>query len=143
MITEICKQNKGKELMMPKVYITVFPGQVGNRKAVSYHHNTYHHNQYIDHIFCSVAKSCPALCDPGTAACQASLSFTISLSLLKLMSFELVMPSNHLILCCPLLLLPSIFSSIRVFSNELALRIRWPKNWSFSFSNGFPMNIQG
>ena len=95
MITEICKRNKGKELMMPKVYITVFPGQVGNRKAVSYHHNTYHHNQYIDHIFCSVAKSCPALCDPGTAACQASLSFTISLSLLKFMSTESVMSSNH------------------------------------------------
>ena len=72
---------------------------------------------------------------PWTAACQASLTFTISRSLLKLMSIELVMPSNHLILYCSLLLLPSIFPRIRVFSNELALRIRWPKNWSFSFSN--------
>ena len=63
-----------------------------------------------------------------------SLSFTISWSLLKLMSIELVMPSNHLILCCPLLLLPSVFPSIRVFSNELALFIRWPKYWSLSFS---------
>ena len=71
---------------------------------------------------------------PWTAACQDSLSFTISRSLLKLMSIELVMPSNHLILCCPLLLLPSIFTSIRVFSNELALCIRWPWNQSFSFS---------
>ena len=71
---------------------------------------------------------------PWTAAHQASLSFTISWSLLKLMSIELVMPSNHLILCCPLLLLPSIFPSIRVFSNELILSIRWPKYWSFSFS---------
>ena len=71
---------------------------------------------------------------PRTAACQASLSFTISQSLLRLMSIELVMPSNHLILCHPLLLLPSIFPSIRVFSNELALRIRWPKYWRFSFS---------
>ena len=71
---------------------------------------------------------------PWTAACQASLSFTISQSLLRLMSIELVMPSNHLILCHPLLLLPSIFPSIRVFSNELALRIRWPKYWRFSFS---------
>jgi len=71
---------------------------------------------------------------PWTAAHQSSLSFTISWSLLKLMSVELMMPSNHLILCCPLLLLPSIFSSIRVFSNESALRIRWPKYWSFSFS---------
>ena len=71
---------------------------------------------------------------PWTAACQASLSFTISWSLLKLMSTESVMPSNCLILCCPLSLLPSIFPSIRVFSNESALRIRWPKYWSFSFS---------
>ena len=71
---------------------------------------------------------------PRTAARQASLSFTISWSLLKLMSIELVMPSNHLILCCPLLLLPSIFSSIRVFSNELALHITWPEYLSFSFS---------
>ena len=71
---------------------------------------------------------------PWTAACQASLSFTISQSLLKLMSIELVMPSNHLILCHPLLLPPSIFPSIRVFSNESALHIRWPKYRSFSFS---------
>ena len=71
---------------------------------------------------------------PWPAACQASLSFTVSLSLLKLMSIESVMASNHLILCCPLLLLPSIFPSIRVFTNESALHIRWPKYWSFSFS---------
>ena len=71
---------------------------------------------------------------PWTAACQASLSFTISQSLLKLMSIELVMPSNHLILCHPLLLPPSIFPSIRVFSNESALHVRWPKYRSFSFS---------
>ena len=74
------------------------------------------------------------LATPWTAACQASLSFTVSRNLLKLMSIELVMPSNHLILCHPLLLLPSIFPSIRVFSNESALHIRWPKTWSFSFS---------
>ena len=71
---------------------------------------------------------------PWTAACQASLSITNSRSLLKLMSIESVMPSNHLILRCPLLLPPSIFPSIRVFSNESALQIRWPKDWSFSFS---------
>ena len=71
---------------------------------------------------------------PWTAVCQASMSFTISWSLLKLMSIELVMPSNHLILCCPLLLLPSIFPSIRVFSNESVLHIRWPKYWSFNIS---------
>ena len=69
-----------------------------------------------------------------TAACQASLSTIVSRSLLKLMSIKLVMPSNHLILCHPLLLLPSIFPSIRIFSNQSVLRIRWPKYWSFSFS---------
>ena len=69
-----------------------------------------------------------------TAACQPSLSFTISWSLLKLMSIESVMPSSHLILCRPLLLLPSIFPSIRIFSNEPVLHIRWPKYGSFSFS---------
>ena len=71
---------------------------------------------------------------PWTAECQASLSITNSPSLLKLMSIESVMPCSHLILCRPLLLLPSIFPSIRVFSNELVLHIRWPKYWSFSFS---------
>ena len=74
------------------------------------------------------------LCDPMTAACQASLSITNSQSLLKLMSIELVMPSNHLILCHPFLFLPSIFPRIRVFSNESVLHIMWPKYWSFSFS---------
>ena len=71
---------------------------------------------------------------PWTTACQASLSITNSQSLPKLMSIESVMPSNHLILCCPLLLPPSIFPSIRVFSNESVLCIRWPKYWSFSFN---------
>ena len=71
---------------------------------------------------------------PWTAARQASMSIVKSWSLLKLMSVELVMPSNHLILCRPLLLLPSIFPSIRVFFNESVLRIRWPKYWSFSVS---------
>ena len=69
-----------------------------------------------------------------TTACQVPLSFTMSQSLLKSMSIELVMPSYPIILCCPLLLLPSIFPSTRVFSNELALHIRWPKYWRFSFS---------
>ena len=71
---------------------------------------------------------------PWTAACQASLSIANSWSLLKLMSIESVMPFNHLILCCPFLLLPSIFPSIRVFSNESVLHIRWSKYWSFSFN---------
>ena len=77
---------------------------------------------------------CSTLRNPRTAARQASLFFTISWSLFKLMSIESVMPSNHLILCRPLLLLPSIVPSIRVFSNELALCIRWPKYWSFSYN---------
>ena len=71
---------------------------------------------------------------PWTAVLQASLSFTISQNLLRLLSIESVMPSNHLILCHPLLLLPSIFPSVRVFSSDSAVRIRWPKYWSFSFS---------
>ena len=84
--------------------------------------------------FSSVAQSCPTLRPHGTTAHQASLSITNSWSLLKLMSIESVMPSSHLILCCPLLLLPSIFPSIRLFSNESALCIRWPEYWSFSFN---------
>ena len=83
---------------------------------------------------CSFAQTYLTLCHPWTAARQAYLSFTISRSLLGFTSIESVMPSNHLILCCPLLLPPSIFPSIRVFSNESALRIRWPKYWSLSFS---------
>ena len=79
----------------------------------------------------SIAQLCSS---PWTAARQASLSITNSQSLFKFMSTESVMPSSHLILCCPLLLLPSMFPSIRIFSNEPALRIRWPKYWSFSFS---------
>jgi len=71
---------------------------------------------------------------PWTTACQASLSIANSRSFLKLMSIESMMPSNHLILCCPLLLLTSVFPSIRIFSSESALRIRWPKCWSFSFN---------
>ena len=89
--------------------------------------------KYIYICCCSVTQSCLTLCNPWTAAHQASLSLTISRSLLKLMSIESVMPSNHLILSHPLLL-PSVFPSIRVFSNESVLHIRWPKYWSFSIS---------
>ena len=90
---------------------------------------------------CSVTKSCLTLCDLMKCSRavqrgrrQTSLSLTISQSLLKLMSIQSVMPSNHLILCHPLLLLPSIFPSIRVYSNKSVVYIRWPKYWSFSFS---------
>ena len=82
---------------------------------------------------CQVAQLCPALCNPWTAAHQASLSFTISWILLKLMFIESAMPSKHFILCHPFFL-PSIFPTISVFSNELVPHIRWPKYWSFSFS---------
>ena len=92
-------------------------------------------NESVLHIqFSSVAQSCLTLRDPRDYSIQASLSITNSRSLLRLMSIKLVMPSNHLILCHPLLLLLSIFPSIRVFSKELVLRIKWPKDWSFSFS---------
>ena len=87
-----------------------------------------------EHKFSSVAKLCPTLCNPWTAACQAFLSFTISWSLLKFMSIELMMPSNHLILGHPLLLLSSVFPSTRGSCNESASHIRWPKYWSFSIS---------
>ena len=83
--------------------------------------------------YCSVTKSCPTLCDPMNPH-QDFLSFTSSWSLLKLMPVELAMPSNHLILCHPLLLLPSILPSIRVFYNELAFCIRWPNFWSLSIN---------
>ena len=90
---------------------------------------------WLPSVYCfSVAQSCPTLVTPRPAAHQASLSVTNSQSPPKPMSIESVMPSGHLILCCPLLLLPSIFPSIRVFSNQLALHIRWPKYWSFSIS---------
>ena len=85
-------------------------------------------------VCCSVTKLCPTLWDPMTAAHQASMSFTISWSFLKLMSIESVMPSNHLILRRPRLLIPSIFPSIRVFSSESTLHLRWLKYWSFSFN---------
>ena len=87
--------------------------------------------------FSSIHFSCSVISDsatPWTAAWQGSLSITNSWSLPKLMSIESVMSSNHLILCCPLFLPPSVFPSIRVFSNESALLIRWPKYWSFSFT---------
>ena len=87
------------------------------------------------HVIAVQLLSCVQLfMTPWTMEVQASLSFTISWSLCKLMSIELMMPSNHLILCGPFLLLPSIFPRVRVFSNESVLRIRWPKHWSFSFS---------
>ena len=92
-----------------------------------------------EHLLCSVqfisgAQSCPNFCDPMTTVRQASLCITNSRISLKLMSIESMMPSSHLILCRPLLLLPSIFPSIRVFSNESALCIRWPKYWRFNFN---------
>ena len=80
---------------------------------------------------------------PWTVARQTSLTLTISQSLLKLTSIELVIPSNHLNLCCPLLLLPSIFPSIRVFSNELVLHIRWPKYWVSASASVLPMKYSG
>ena len=102
-----------------------------------------HSYGYVMVQFSSVAQSCPTLCDPmdystpGLPVHHQLLEFT------QLMSIEWVMPSNHLILCRPLLLLPSIFPSIRVFSNESALRIRWPKYWSFSFNISLSNELSG
>ena len=93
----------------------------------------------FSHQFSSVAQLCLT---PWTTARHASLSITNSQSWIKLISIELVMPSNHLILCRPLLLPPSIFASIRVFSNESALHIRWPKDWSFRSTSVLTINTQ-
>ena len=93
-----------------------------------------HGKQYQSVQFSSVTQPCPIFAIPWITACQASLSITNSWGLLKLMAIESVRPSSHLILCRPLLLLPPVPSSIRVFSNESTLRIRWPKFCSFSFS---------
>ena len=101
--------------------------------------------QWIGKAFAGVhSTSCVRLFEtPWTAACQASLSFTSSQSLLKFVFIESMIPSNHLILCHPLLLLPSIFPSTRVFSNESVLHIRWSKYWSFSFSIHPPSEYSG
>ena len=99
--------------------------------------NVHQFSSVLHHILCiSLFQSLShvRLCDPTDCSMPGLPTITNSQSLLKLMSIESVMPSNHLLLCCPLLLPPSIFPSIRVFSNESALRIRWPKYWSFSFS---------
>ena len=102
---------------------------VGNKVIIKYPTNTAHSMKPTSSSVQSFSRV-----TPWTAACQASLSITNSWSLLKLMSIESVTPSNHLILCHPLLILPSIFPSIRVFWNESALHIRWPKYWNFSFN---------
>ena len=102
--------------------------------AISFSRRSDLPDQGIDPVLSSVGQSCLTLCHPMTAAHQASLSISNFWSSLKLMSIESVMPSNHLILCHPLLLLPPIPPSIRVISNESTLHMRWPKYWSFSFS---------
>ena len=107
--------------------VSCFPGR--NTHFVNFCENDC---QVTNQSVSSVAQS--LFVTPWTAACQASLSFTISRSLLKHMSIELVMPSNHLVLYCPLLFLFSIFPRVRIFSNESTLQIRWPKYWSSSFS---------
>ena len=94
-------------------------------------HSPFCLSQSVSQFSCSVMS---VFVTPWTAVHQTSLSINNSWILLKLMSIELVMPSNHLIICCPILLLPSILPSIKVFSNESVLSIRWPKYWSFSFS---------
>ena len=94
----------------------------------------YRFSQLTDYQFSSVTQSSPTLCDPWIAAHQASLSITNSQSSFRLTFIESVMPSSHIILCRPLLLLPPVPPSIRIFSNESTLHMRWPKYWSFNFS---------
>ena len=108
----------------------------GGRRRVGKEENTQvRRRRSISSVqFSSVAQSCPTLCDPMNQSMQAFLSITNSRSPPKPMSIGSVMPSNHFILCRPLLLLPSIFPSIRVFPNDSALRTRWPKYWSFRFN---------
>ena len=101
---------------------------------IKYTYDKIYHFNYLQFSWVQSFSRVWLFATPRTAACQASLSITNSWSRPKHMSIELVMSSNHLILCCPLLFLPSIFPSIRVFSNESALCIRWPKYWSFSFN---------
>ena len=118
-----------KDTKKPKNPTTKKPGCQEQKQSTAHASCMQHHQFSSVHLFSQVWL----FATPWTAARQASLSITNSRSLLKLMSISLVMPSNHLILCRPLLLLPSIFPGIRVFSSESALHIRWPKYWSFSF----------
>ena len=111
--------------------------QTGSKLGKEYIKAVYCHPAYLTYMQSSVQFTCSVVSDSATSwttARQASLSITNSQSLLKLMSIESVMPSKHLILCLLLLLLPSIFVIIKVFSNEVTLHIRWPKYWSFNFS---------
>ena len=126
-------------LLIPWIIIETFPHTGASLVAQTVK------NLLVMQEFSSVQSlSCVQLfATPWTAACQASLSITNSWSLLKLMSIESVMPSSHLILCCPLLLLPPIPPSIRVFSNESSLHMRWPKYWSFSFNIILSKEIPG
>ena len=130
------------------VLITLFTASPPGMASISRNHFFAHHYEATPHLlkFYHIvvvhSLSCvQLLATPRTAAHQASLSITNSQSLLKLMSIKLVMPSNHLILC-PFLLPPSIFPSIRLFSNESVLHIRWPKYWSSASASVLPMNIQ-
>ena len=146
--TVILKSRKGEKVGEGKESLLCFPFQIRSEKTLRSPHrlplsSPWPEQAYIPHskpitnkeISSVQSFSCVQLfAIPWTAAHQASLSITNSWSLLKLMSIKSVMPSNHLILCYPLLLLPSVFPSIRVFSNESVLRIRWPEYWSFSFN---------
>ena len=125
--TFLCRQQLGVE---PSVVFSPSRGRgttVGRCKVVLSKSTS------VRVVVVAAAQSCLTLCDPMDRSLQASLSFTISQSLQNLMSIKLVMPSNHFVLCYPLLLLLSVFTSIRVFSYESALHMRWPKYWSYTF----------
>ena len=138
-------------LTRPNLLLSLVEILEDNFNAWTKHKNIYtktsegwyrHEEKYIQYFqfpfpsvqFSSVGQSCPTLCNPMNCSMPGLLFVTISRSSLRLTSIKLVMPSSHLILCCPLLLLPPIPPGIRVFSNESTLRMRWPKYWNFSFS---------
>ena len=119
------------QILVPLTFISNFQGIIGYTFRIFHLKSLF---SWVLLIYCFPVTQLCLFVTPWTAACQVSLSFTISQSLLKLTSIELMMPSNYLILHHPLLFLPSIFPSIRVFSNESILLIGWPKFWSFSFN---------
>ena len=122
----LCDLMQRKPLISTKFTFHLFIQAVSKWLPTVYMHGVKYLGLYVNNC-CLIVHLCPTVSDPWMAACQASLSFTISWNLFELISIELVMPSNHLFLCRLLLLLPSIFSCIRVFSSESALCIRWPK----------------
>ena len=135
MSNDLCPRHGGKTVRRVKLHRSFGPIIVASDSTLQTHKASFL-------LVLQLQSRVQLFANPRTSACQASLSFTISRSLLRLLSIESMMPSKFLVLCHPLLLLPSIFCSIRVLASELALCIRWSKYWSFSFSISHSNNIQ-